>query len=326
MQRLLVIQTAFIGDVILATPLVEKLAETFPGAEIDFLLRKGNQSLLDHHPHIRHVWIWDKGKEKYRGLLDLLRQIRSRKYDLVVNCQRFPATGLVTALSGARFKAGFSKNPLSFFFTHRAPHLIGQTHEVDRNLALIQPWTGPAERIRPRLYPQASDYKGLPPEKSYVTLAPTSVWFTKQWPAEKWVELIRCLPSGLGIYLLGGRPDREACEQIRLQANREEVVNLAGQLSFLQSAAWMEKARMNYVNDSAPLHLASAVNAPVAAIFCSTIPAFGFGPLSDNSQVFETALSLDCRPCGLHGKSACPRGHFACAQIEAAPLARLAGN
>jgi heptosyltransferase-2 len=70
---------------------------------------------------------------------------------------------------------------------------------------------------------------------------------------------------------------------------------------------------MNYVNDSAPMHFASAVNAPVTAIYCSTIPAFGYGPLSDNSNIVETHEQLSCRPCGLHGYKACPQGHFKCA-------------
>lgn len=75
----------------------------------------------------------------------------------------------------------------------------------------------------------------------------------------------------------------------------------------------MKSATMNYVNDSAPLHIASAMNAPVTAIFCSTVPAFGFGPLRENGRVVETSERLDCRPCGLHGHSACPKGHFRCA-------------
>jgi len=70
---------------------------------------------------------------------------------------------------------------------------------------------------------------------------------------------------------------------------------------------------MNYLNDSAPMHFASAVNAPVTAVYCSTIPGFGFGPLSDKKFILETKQLLDCRPCGLHGYKACPRGHFHCA-------------
>jgi heptosyltransferase-2 len=87
---------------------------------------------------------------------------------------------------------------------------------------------------------------------------------------------------------------------------------MAGRLSFLASAALQKRAVLNYVNDSAPMHFASAVNAPVAAIYCSTIPAFGYGPLSDTQFIVETLEPLPCKPCGLHGKRACPQGHFNC--------------
>jgi len=88
---------------------------------------------------------------------------------------------------------------------------------------------------------------------------------------------------------------------------------LSGKLTFMQSAALMRDAVMNFVNDSAPQHFASAMNAPVTAIFCSTVPAFGFGPLSDNSAIIETDEKLSCKPCGLHGFKSCPEKHFKCA-------------
>ena len=94
----------------------------------------------------------------------------------------------------------------------------------------------------------------------------------------------------------------------------QSFINLAGHLSFLDSTALMQSALMNYVNDSAPLHLCSATNSPVTAIFCSTIPEFGFGPLSEKSFVVQEQDNLVCRPCGLHGKKICPLGHFNCGQ------------
>lgn len=99
---------------------------------------------------------------------------------------------------------------------------------------------------------------------------------------------------------------------------------VAGKLSFLQSAALISKARITYANDSAPLHIASAMNAPVAAVFCSTTPEFGFGPLSDRSFILETDEKLACRPCGVHGKKECPLGHFKCSEIDIHKMAALA--
>ena len=298
------------------TALLEYLHQTAPNAPVDVLVRRGNEGLLAGHPHVRRVLIWDKKHRKYAALWDLLGQIRTAKYGRVVTLQRFASTGFLTAFSGAPARIGFAKNPLSRFFTRRVPHVIGDgTHEVERNLALLDASLN-SSLIRPRLYPTAVDEAAVAPYvagDSYVCLAPTSVWFTKQYPEEKWLELLAALPAGLRVYLLGGPPDVAACERLAAASGRENVVSIAGKIGLLASAALMRGAVMNYVNDSAPMHLCSAVDAPVTAVFCSTVPAFGFGPLSSASFVVETKEKLDCRPCGLHGHAACPRGHFRCA-------------
>ena len=318
MQKFLIIQTAFIGDVVLATALIEKLHQHFPDAQIDFLLRKGNESLLSGHPFLHETLIWDKKKNKYRNLWKLLRLIPKREYDKVINVQRFAATGLLTAFSGAKETIGFDKNPWSFLFSKKIKHVIGERgnsiHETYRNLELIKDLTD-AVPVMPRLYPSSNDEVFVKKYKTaaYITVSPASVWFTKQFPKEKWIEFINAVPASYAVYLLGAPDDAALAEEIKNTTTHASVVNLCGQLSFLQSAALMKDAQMNYVNDSAPMHFASAVNAPVTAIYCSTLPSFGFGPLSDKKFIVETEEKLDCRPCGLHGRKACPLGHFNCA-------------
>jgi heptosyltransferase-2 len=317
MKKILVIQTAFIGDVVLATAVVEKLAHYFPEDQIDFLVRKGNESLLANNPHIKHVLIWNKKERKTANLFKTIGGIRKTKYDIVINLQRYFSTGLITAFSAATTTIGFDKNPLSFLFSKKIPHVISTAapykHEVERNNDLIAAFTDNT-LIKPKLYPSATDFAAVQSynNNSFVTMTPSSVWFTKKYPFEKWIELINAFPKEHTIYLLGGKDNIEECEAIRSASTNANVVVLAGKLSFLQSAALMQAAVMNYVNDSAPLHFASAVNAPVTAIFCSTVPAFGFTPLSDQSYIIETKEALPCRPCGLHGKKECPLQHFKC--------------
>lgn len=125
--------------------------------------------------------------------------------------------------------------------------------------------------------------------------------------------MIQRIHVDYNVYLLGAKDDFDYAELIRLKANSSNVVNLSGKLSLLQSAALMEDAKMNYVNDSAPLHLCSAMNAHVTAFFLSTTTQFGFVPVSDQSTIVETKIELDCRPCGSHGYMQCPKGHFKCA-------------
>jgi heptosyltransferase-2 len=316
-KSFLIIQTAFIGDVVLATALIEKLRQNFPAASIDFLLRKGNEELLQNHPYVRNLLVWIKKQDKIENLIRIIRQVRRNKYDYVINLHRFTSSGLITIFSGAKVKIGFDKNPLSFLFTEKVRHEIKPgTHEVDRNQKLIEAITD-ARAAKPKLYPSLADENSVINLKAvgeYICIAPTSVWFTKQWASEKWVQLLDLLSQkGITVYLLGANSDRIFCDNLISACKNRNVVNLCGKLTLLQSAALMANAKMNYVNDSAPMHLASAMNAPTTAIYCSTTPEFGFGPLADISNVIETKEKLSCRPCGLHGFKTCPEGHFKCA-------------
>lgn len=316
-RRILLIQTAFLGDAILATSVLETLHQTFPEAKLDFLVRKGHEALFDGHPYLHGVLVWDKRKDRYRNLWQLLRHIRAQRYDQVITLQRFASTGFLTAFSGARQRIGFDKNPFAFAFTHTKSHDTSQgTHEIERNFTLIEDLVQGTPQ-KPRLYPTPADFASVKPYQStrYLCIAPASVWSTKQYPAERWAELVDRVPLSYMIYILGSPADVALGEKLRELSNRKErVANLCGKLSFLESAALMEKAAMNYVNDSAPMHIASAMNAPVCSVYCSTVPAFGFGPLSDESYLVEIEKSLYCRPCGLHGHQACPEGHFRCAK------------
>lgn len=316
MKRFLIIQTAFIGDVILATPVISELKRIYPEAEIDILVRKGNESLLANNPKIHSVFTLNKTEGKYKAIFALIKLFRAKNYDEVINLHRFASTGLITALSGAKSKVGFDKNPLSRFFSIRIKHEIGNgKHEVERNLNCIA-HHGAKNIYRPEIFPSAADkslissYQGSP----YYCLSPASVWFTKQLPERKWVELAKKLAAKGKVYLIGGPTDYDLCERLKLEIQSENCFNLAGKFSFLQSAALFEGAEMNYVNDSGPLHFCSAVNAPVTAFFCSTVPGFGFGPLSENSTIIETSEQLNCKPCGLHGYKSCPKKHFLCGE------------
>jgi ADP-heptose:LPS heptosyltransferase len=317
LEKILVIQTAFIGDAILATALLESIHHSLPDADIDILVRKGNESLFQQHPFLKQVLIWDKKQSKYKNLFGLLSRIRSSKYDLAINLQRFGATGFLTAFSGAGITVGYDKNPFAFLFTKKFSHDLDKgLHEVDRNNTLVS-WFASTLKRQPKLYPTRQHYERVEvhTQKAFICVAPNSVWFTKQYPEHKWVEFLNQVPSVYTIYLLGAPGDAVSCQRIKDQIITGNTVEiLAGKLSFLESAALMEKAAMNYVNDSAPMHIASSMNAPVAAVFCSTVPGFGFGPLSDTSFNIEIVEQLSCRPCGLHGYKACPEGHFKCAE------------
>ena len=322
MNKILIIQTASLGDVILATPVIEKLHHFYPKANIDFLLKAGYESILKQHPYIHHIITWDKSHRKYRHLRELRKMVKEADYDAVINLQRFASSGFITAFSQAKHRVGFDKNPFSIFFTKRIKHRIGKAennpHETERNLKLIEHLTD-GSKFGVRLYPSIHDYARVSQYKTkqYITIAPASLWFTKQFPEEKWAEFLVRLQEiypDLYIYFLGANNEIELCERIIKKSQRpEHILNLSGKFSILESAALMRDAMMNYVNDSAPMHLASAVNAPTTVIYCSTVPEFGFGPLSDKSFIIQASEKPACKPCGLHGFKECPKKHFDCA-------------
>jgi heptosyltransferase-2 len=317
-NKILIIQTASLGDVILATPLIEKLHHFYPNARIDFLLKSGYESLLRNHPYLKFVLVWDKNENKYKNLKELIQYIRDTKYDLVLNLQRYSSSGLITALSSAKITVGFNKNPLSIFFKNRIKHKInkkeGSPHETERNLKLIEYFTD-SSYFKPKLYPSKHDFAKVSQYKTkrFITISPASLWFTKQFPKEKWIDLIKSIDEDITIYFLGSKKETELCDEIIQESGHRLSLNLAGKFTFLESAALMKDAVMNYTNDSAPMHFASAMNAPVAAVYCSTVPEFGFWPLSEKSFIIQSNKKLSCKPCGIHGHKKCPKGHFDCA-------------
>ena len=157
-QKILIIQTAFIGDVVLATAILESIHQQNPAASISILVRKGNEALLHAHPYIDQVLVWDKKQNKYGHWLQILFTIRKSQFDAVINVQRYAATGLWTALSGAKMKIGFDKNPFAFLFTNTIAHeSVGNgLHETERNHTLLSP-LGTFPNAKPALYPSLQD-------------------------------------------------------------------------------------------------------------------------------------------------------------------------
>ncbi len=324
-KNILIIQTAFIGDTILASHFAKEVKNKYPESNIHFLLRKGNESVIDGLPFIFKTWIWDKNGGKFKNLVKLIFELRKISFEIVFNLHRHTNSGIVTTFVHSPIKVGFKENPLSFFYSHKMKHIIPQKptdnslvelHEIDRNFSLLKLVNPNSTKIedRPFLPIKEVDYQKVKifQQRPYFVIAPASVWFTKAWSASKFRELtLELIPHG-EVYFLGAPGDFQLCENIRKDISL--TYNLCGKLSLLESAALMKGALRVFVNDSAPLHLASCVNAKITAIFCSTVPAFGYTPLSEKFKIIDVGNDLSCRPCGLHGHNRCPLGHYECSE------------
>ncbi len=317
MKRILVIQTAFLGDVVLTTPLFRALRRRFPEARVDVLVTPAAAPLVEEDPHLDGVRVYDKhGGEALRAVGERLRG----GYDAILAPHRSHRTALLAWLSRAPLRVGFRDAGLSFLY-HRRVHRPRERHEVDRNLELLRGLgliPEPADRVLHVGYTEqeAGEVDGVLREagvekgEPLVALAPGSVWPTKRWPAEGFGAVGRALArGGFRVVLLGGPADREVAARVA-GAVGPAAVNAAGRTSLKALAAWMDRVRLLVTNDSAPLHVAAARGTPTVAVFGSTTLGLGFGPFQRASRVVE--VPLECRPCGLHGRKRCPKGHFRC--------------
>jgi heptosyltransferase-2 len=318
----LVVQTAFLGDVVLTTPLLAHLAEHGP---VDVVTTPAGAALLANHPAVRETIAYDKrGAERgVRGLLALARRLRARRYAVAYLAQASPRSGALAWAARIPERVGFAGAAGRRFYTQRVEPR-DDLHHAERLLRLAwdaESLAAPgAEAIRPRLYPGEPEREavdallrgaGLGDGAPIVALAPGSVWGTKRWPY--YAELAERLAPRLAVAVVGGKDDRELAAAVveRVTAVGGHAVDATGRLTLLASAALLARCAALVTNDSAPQHLASAMAVPTLAIFGPTVPSFGFGPLAPRAQVVGRE-GLACRPCDRHGPQRCPLGHWRC--------------
>ncbi|HTK55726.1 MAG TPA: glycosyltransferase family 9 protein [Gemmatimonadales bacterium] len=304
----LVIQTAFLGDVVLTIPLLQALAEEH--GPVDVVTTPGAASLIETHPSVRRVIRWDKNGKEGPGAWGLGKALKAEGYERVYLPHRSVRSALVAKLTGAPERIGFADAPLlaRFLYTRTHPRSTDQ-HESRRLLALLGDTVSAGDW---RMVTTAEDdakatawlrERGI--ADGFVALAPGSIWGTKRWPF--YPELAALL--GRQVVVIGGKEDAALGDAV-VAAAPDKAKSAVGQLSLRESAALIRKAALLVTNDSAPLHLATAVGTPILAIFGPTVPAFGYGPIRPGDRVAE--LTMDCRPCSLHGPQVCPLGHHKC--------------
>ncbi len=319
-MKILLVQTGFLGDVLLSTPVISGLRMILPHAEISVLTTPQAKPFLESHPELHEVLVFDKrgSASGLRGLMRLSNELRTRDFSLVVSLHKSYRTAVLLMLSGIKRRLGFREAALWWTYTKtiRRKHL---PHEVLRNLVILE-LLGARLADLPKqmsLHPgtaaeeEAAQLLSGFPDSKLIGIAPGSVWATKRWTDDGFCELSRLLSAdGYSIVLLGGKEDKEISEKIA-RSSSGSVLNLAGACSLAVSAAIVKRLSVLVTNDSSPLHIASAMQTPVVSIFCATIPEFGFGPWEVPHRIIEVR-DLRCRPCGSHGGRTCPTGTHAC--------------
>jgi len=316
----LVIQTSFLGDMVLTTPLIRELAQR--GA-VDVVATPANAELLAHNPRVRHVYRYDKrgthaGVWGFRAVARLARA--SGPSDVAFLAQGSLRSAALALVAGYHARVGFDTSAGRAFYTRRVPYHRDR-HHAERlwSLAEALPATGGSPSrplLRPELFPGADDEDAVErlldanghAGEPLIAVAPGSVWATKRWPY--FAALTRRLTLLGRVVVLGSANDTPLAQDI-VSESFGSAIDATGTLPLLASAALIRRSRVLVTNDSAPLHLASAVDTPTVALFGPTVPAFGFGPLASAGVIAEVPM-LECRPCHAHGPQRCPLEHWRC--------------
>ena len=322
-RKILVIQTAFIGDAILTLPLLQSLKVHYPESSIDVIVVPRTAEIFAHHPAIGQIIQYDKrGNDRgLKGLWRLRNKLIGQKYDLVIVPHRSLRSAFLTWLLKPTMSIGFDKSAGHWLFK-KTVRYNSLAHEIERNLSLLSPLKLPEVGTGlPRLYPSKEDVQiidsivaenGLNRYKNIVAVAPGTIWNTKRWPSDRFAAVCRHIASeNVAIVLVGGGEDTELCKEVLEASQAKNVFSVAGKLSLLQSAELIRRCTVLISNDSAPMHIAVAVGTPVVAIFGATIPEYGFAPRGPFDIVLEMK-GLPCRPCSIHGGTTCPIKTFDC--------------
>jgi len=316
--RILVVQTAYLGDTVFTSALAGALARRFPAAAIDLCVAPRGKDVALAIPGVEQVHVFDKrGADRgLRGLRRVASRLATRQYALAVLPHRSLRTALLARMAGIPERVGFAGGAASWLYTARVPTRERSFLRKEADLARALGAEPAAMRLVPRAEWVAAA-RGALAEFAGQSLAAVclgSEWATKIWPAQHVIDLVRGLSaSGLRPVLLGGPRERALAEEVRAAA---PCVDTTGN-SVGEALATLSLCALAVGGDTGLVHGARALGIPTVAVFGPT-PAdvHLFGP-----RERAISLALSCSPCTVHGSHRCPLGHHAC--LRDLPAARV---
>ncbi len=315
-MKLLIIQTAFLGDVVLTIPLIQA-AKKYLKAQISVICIPSTKNILEGHPSIDEIIVFDKknSEKSFFSLLKFAKKLKEKRFDVAVIPHPSFKSGLISYLAAIPERIGLSNSAGRFFFTDKV-FFDKNKHQLERYLDLLKHFGVDIKekiKIEIKIEKEAEKFADdiLPKAEGIFGINPGSVWATKRWPAEKYAELSDKISKELGgqIVIFGGPDDIEIANSVEKNM-KQRAINIAGKTTLKQLAASIKRCRIFITNDSGPIHIAAAMNIPVVEIFGPTIKQFGFFPYSKNAIVIEK--NVPCKPCSPHGPNKCPKKHFDC--------------
>ena len=325
-EKVLVLQTSFLGDTVLTLPLLAEIKLRFPSTNLAVLCSPLGKELLQDYPGVDEIIVDDK-KGADRGLLGLWRKakaLREKAFTMALTPHKSLRSALLLYLARIPYRVGFRQSRGAVLFNRRV-HRDAERHDVERNLSILEAFGIKSEECQRILHlpvnPTQQDSVnrlllslGVDLEKPILGVNPGSVWPTKRWTAEGFARLIELFKQHYDceVLLFGGPEDAAIVSRI-CGLSGGSAANLVGRIGLRELPAALGLCRVLVTNDSGPMHIAVARNVPTVAIFCATTPELGFYPYSANSIVLEK--ELPCRPCVSHGGRRCPLGTEDCIRL-----------
>jgi heptosyltransferase II len=305
-SRVLIIRQSALGDVLLATPLLRALRQAWPRTEIDWLVSSELGALLESNPHLTRV--------QHSGEPGLLRKLRKRRYELVIDLQNKPRTALLRSLLGAETVRALIKRDLRQTWRSllgrenppRGPHAVDLNLSISRGLGIPDAGHQLELRLPKSAHAEVASLLDRKPPRLW-GFAPGSRWATKRWPTDHFAELAhRAARQEARVLLLGGPGDATILDELRARLG-DLVWADTRSTSVGGLAALIAACDRVFSNDSGPAHIAAALGRPVTVLFGPTSPERWAPPLST-----PVSLRLECSPCSNHGGRHCPLGTHAC--------------
>jgi heptosyltransferase-2 len=318
MNKILVIQTAFLGDAVLTLPLIQEIKNKYPNYLIDVLAIPNTKEIFENSPFVNKVLVYDKRSED-RGIFALLKlgnKLKKEKYNLIFSPHRSFRTAILVLLSNVEQSIGFDNSSLKYVYKTIIKYNIKE-HEVLRNLRLInfdekKDFRNylPILNIPESAKDKVNNYLSQNSIKNFICVAPGSVWETKKYPINYYYEIIKYfINKGYDIILTGSKNERELCDKF-LEIS-PKVKSTAGYFSIIETIELFGKSKLLICNDSAPTHFGMVKDIKVLTLYCSTVAEFGFYPYNSKSK-YLSYDNLKCKPCGIHGFDKCPINTFDC--------------
>lgn len=306
--KILILQFASIGDVVLTTPVIRCIKQQIPNAIVHFCTPQSYRSIVDYNPYIAQTHYSNN------SLVKLIKELRAEQFDYVVDLQNTLQTRLIKATLGCR-SYSVAKQPFrEWLYIRWKVNAMPEQHIVDRYMAAIQPLG--VENDGRGLdyfipYKDEVERDWLPEthQNGFVAYAIGGQSPTRRLPVLRMIEL--CLKINYPIVLLGDEADRKRGNDIVKALGERQIYNACGHFNLNQSASLLRGARVVFSHDTGLMHIAAAFRKKVYSIWGSTTPQFGFYPYKTPHVRLETP-SLGCRPCSATSSGNCPMKHFKC--------------